>query len=94
MLEDCFSLRWDTYPAHVNSLLKNYLDPSSSTDVTFVFEDGRKFNTNKFVLSKCGPMLSKIVAIMPENNAMVYLMDVSYEEIKLLMSIIWKIICF
>ena len=61
MLEEKYSLTWQTYSDHLRSMMKELMVNEDFSDITLVTEDKKKLKANTSILSACSPVLKDIL---------------------------------
>ena len=77
-----YNLNWHNYSDHLREMLHELMKSNELTDVTLVCDDKRQFEAHKFVLSACSSVFKSIVNNLPQNNSVIYLRGIQYQEME------------
>ena len=75
--------------ANIPNIFKELLNGQHFTDVTLVTEDDHKIEAHKVILSSCSPIFKNILLNNSHINPVIYLNDVNYKELEMIMKFIY-----
>ncbi|XP_065566991.1 protein tramtrack, beta isoform-like isoform X8 [Artemia franciscana] len=84
-----FCLRWNNHQSTLVSVFDRLLSTEIMTDVTLAAE-GRSIKAHRLVLSACSPFFQEVLNSNPDKHMVIFLKDVPYEELRALVSYMYK----
>ena len=84
-----YNLSWDTYSECIKGMIQNMWKSDNFTDVTLVSDDKKQKKAHKFILSAFSDVFKSILENIPENNAVIYLKGVKYQELESVLEFIY-----
>ena len=66
-----YTLNWQTFIDHLQSMLKDLYEEREHSDVTLVCDDQTQFKAHKIVLRACSPVFKKIIDNNPSQHPLI-----------------------
>ena len=89
MVQQEYDLRLDSYPQHLEDIMKKLLSSEEFADVTLVCDDGKHIKAHRNILSICSPVLKNILQIDQRNAPIIYLRGINHYEMKAIIKFIY-----
>ena len=90
MLENKYTLTWQTYSDHLRDILKDLSSDDSFADVTLVTDDKKQIKAHKNILSACSSVFKEILQINTNNNhPVIYLRGIQHSEMESILEFIY-----
>ena len=90
MLENKYTLTWQTYSDHLRYILKDLSSDDSFADVTLVTDDKKQIKAHRNILSACSSVFKEILQINTNNNyPVIYLRGIQYPEMESILQFIY-----
>ena len=90
MLENKYTLTWQTYSDHLRDILKDLSSDDSFADVTLVTDDKKQIKAHRNILSACSSVFKEILQINTNNNhPVIYLRGIQHSEIESILQFIY-----
>ena len=90
MPADSAVLEWKNYTPTTSLAFQKLYDDTTFTDVTIACEDNKKIEAHKTILSLCSNLFSNILKDNPNPHPLIYLQDISIEDLTLLKKFMYK----
>ena len=89
MVQQEYDLRLDSYPQHLEDIMKKLLSLEEFADVTLVCDDGKHIKAHRNILSICSPVLKNILQIDQRNVPIIYLRGINHYEMEAIIKFIY-----
>ena len=89
MLQEKFSLTWQSYSDHLKVMMKDLMMNEDFSDVTLVTEDKKQIWANINILSACSPVFKDILKKDKHSKSIMYLRGVKFSELESMMQFIY-----
>jgi hypothetical protein len=89
MNQEILSLRWKDFSTHLSSSISDVFTENSFSDVTLVCDDLIQFQSHKFVLSACSPVLKDLLLKNPHSHPLIYLRGIKEQELQSILQFIY-----
>ena len=83
-------LEWKNYTPTATMAFQKLYDDTTYTDVTIACEGNKKIEAHKVVLNMCSNLFSNILKDNPNPHPLIYLQDISIEDLNLLKKFMYK----
>ena len=90
MPEEKVSITYNGFEASVPNIFSQLWNDEDFTDVTLATVDNQQINAHKIILSAFSPVFRNILLRNPHENPLIYLKDVKYNDLKLLLEYIYN----
>ena len=88
-MEDNLVCGWDEFETHAANTIKQLWDDQDFKDVTLATMDDQQINAHRAVLSSSSSFFNKILLKNPQKNLLLYLKDIRYNELKLVLEFMY-----
>ena len=88
-MEDTLVCGWDEFESHAANTIKQLWYDKESTDVTLATMDEQQINVHRIVLSSSSSFFKLILSKNPQKNLVIYLKDIGYKELKLVLEFMY-----
>ena len=89
MESEFFNLSWSDFSASASKTFKNLLGDTIFADVTLVCEEDKQLLAHKVILGSCSKVFQNILVKNPHQSPLIYLTDVKFDQLKLLIDFIY-----
>ena len=89
MMEDNFSFKNENPNLTYTSTLSKLWSENSFVDVTLITADNQQINVHKVVVGSASPFFHDVLLKNPHSNPLIYLKDVKYAELYLILEFIY-----
>ena len=84
-----FNLSFDQFETTTTNTFKDLLTDEQFTDVTLACADDKQIKAHKVILGSCSSILRNIIMTFPQQNPVIYLKGIKYEEMKSIIDFIY-----
>ena len=89
MHQSKYSLTWDSYSDHLNSMMKDLMLNEDFSNVTLVTEDKKHIKANIHILSSCSPVFRDILKKEHKSSPTIFLRGIQFSEIESIIQFIY-----
>ena len=84
-----FNLSFDQFETTTTNTFKDLLTDEQFTDVTLACADDKQITAHKVILGSCSSILRNIIMTFPQQNPVIYLKGIKYDEMKSIIDFIY-----
>ena len=84
-----FNLSFDQFETTTTNTFKDLLTDEEFTDVTLACADDKQIKAHKVILGSCSSILRNIITKIPQQNPVIYLKGIKYDEMKSIINFIY-----
>ena len=88
MFDDKINLSWDSFQVNATNTFRQLWNDQDFSDVTLCTVDNQQINAHKVILSSCNPLFRNILIRNPHQNPLIYLKDIQFYDLNLLLKYI------
>ena len=89
MTDNTIELHWENFETNAPDTFRNLWNDQDFADVTLATADDHNIRAHKVILSSCSQFFRNIFLMNPHQNPLLYLKDIRYKELALIMKLIY-----